>query len=126
MTSKLTLNPKNEILKKSLAQHVQDGTLCTIYIPYQYDVRYDLCGVKVRYRAQNPKVVSSNPTSVKKFIKTIFLFVICITYYTTLPLTTGWTSSNPRGGTEKTHLNTCHEITPVIKNLTFQDNYKLL
>ena len=26
----------------------------------------------------------------------------------------------------KTHLNTCHDITPVIKNLTFPDNYKLL
>ena len=26
----------------------------------------------------------------------------------------------------KKHLNTCHEISPVIKNLTFQVNYKLL
>ena len=92
---------KNEILKKSLAQNLQDGTLLTIYIPYQYEVRYDLCSVKVTRPTQKPKVVSSNPGSVKKFITTFFLFVISITYHTNLPLTSAWTSSNPRAGTEK-------------------------
>ena len=126
MTSNLTLNPKNEILKKLLAKNLQDGTLLTIYIRDQYELRYDLCGVKVRRRAQKPKVVCSIPTSVKKFITTFFLLVICITYHTNLHLTRGWTSSNPRAGTGKPHVNTCHEITPVMRNLTFQDNYKLL
>ena len=65
MTSNLTLNPKNEILKKLLAKNLQDGTLLTIYIRDQYELRYDLCGVKVRRRAQKPKVVCSIPTSVK-------------------------------------------------------------
>ena len=104
MTSNLTQNPKNEFSKKSLAQNLQDGTLWTIYIRYQFEVRYDLCSVKVRRPTPKPKVVSSNPGSVKHFITTFFLFVICITYHTNLPLTRGWTSSNPRAGTEKNTL----------------------
>ena len=95
----MTQNPKNEILKKSLAKNIRGRTLLSIYVPYQYKLTYSLCSVKVRYRTQKAKVVSSNPTSVKKFITTFFLFVICITYHTNLPLTRGWTSSNPRAGT---------------------------
>ena len=86
---------------KWVAENVQSGTLLTIYIRYQYEVRYDLCGVKVRHRTPKPKVVSSIPGWVNIFIITFFLFRIGNTYQANLPLKSGATSSNPAGGSQK-------------------------
>ena len=43
MTSKLAQNTKNYILMKWVAENLQGGSVLTIYIRYQYEVRYDLC-----------------------------------------------------------------------------------
>ena len=95
MTSKMAQNGKNQILMKWVAENVQGGTVLTIYIRYQYEVRYDLCGVKVRQRTPKPKVVSSIPGWVNIFIITFFLFLICNTYQPNLPLKRWWKEFKP-------------------------------